>query len=138
MKQKSNFQSYIDRIIYDFENWYEYNDSQRKPIIELLARANLYDYYVNLRCRDSEREYDPIDEYIEKWMNECLIGSEPVVDSLKNKRILGALRQKVEGDKDLIPLRGVSLYKVQIEDEFIQPLEKLQILKPLWKQRRMR
>lgn len=65
-----NFQPYIDRIIYDFENWLEYSDGQRKPIIELFERANLYKYYVNLRCRDSETEYDPIDEYIEKWINE--------------------------------------------------------------------
>jgi hypothetical protein len=65
-----NFQPYIDRIIYDFENWHEYSDGQRKPIIELFERANLYKYYVNLRCRDSEKEYDPIDEYIEKWINE--------------------------------------------------------------------
>jgi len=65
-----NFQPYIDRIIYDFENWHEYSDGQRKPIIELFERANLYKYYVNLRCRDSEKEYDPIDEYIEKWIND--------------------------------------------------------------------
>jgi uncharacterized protein YjbI with pentapeptide repeats len=64
------FQPYIERIIYDFENWPEYSDGQRKPIIELFERADLYKYYVNLRCRDSEREYDPIDEYIEKWINQ--------------------------------------------------------------------
>jgi len=66
----SKFQSYIERVIYDFENWPEYSDGQRKPIIELLERADLYKYYVNLRCRDSEKEYDPIDEYIEKWINQ--------------------------------------------------------------------
>lgn len=65
-----NFESYIDRIVHDFENWHEYSDGQRKPIIELFERANLYKYYVNLRCRDSEKEYDPIDQYIEKWINQ--------------------------------------------------------------------
>ena len=67
--QKPHFQSYVDRIIYDFENWQEYSDGQRKPIIELFERANLYKYYVNLRCRDAEKEYDPIDRYIENWIN---------------------------------------------------------------------
>jgi len=35
-----NFESYIDRVIYDFEHWDEYKDGQRKPIIELFVCAN--------------------------------------------------------------------------------------------------
>lgn len=65
-----NFESYIDRIIYDFEHWDEYKDGQRKPIIELFERANLHKYYVHLRCRDSNNVvYDPIDKYIEDWLS---------------------------------------------------------------------
>jgi len=65
-----NFESYIDRVIYDFEHWDEYKDGQRKPIIELFERANLHKYYVHLRCRDSNGlVYDPIDKYIEDWIS---------------------------------------------------------------------
>ena len=65
-----NFDPYINRIIYDFEHWGEYGDGQRKPIIELFERANLHEYYVLLRCRDSSGViYDPIDKYIEDWIN---------------------------------------------------------------------
>lgn len=64
-----DFESYIDRIIYDFEHWHEYNDNQRKPIIELFNRADLHKTYVNLRCKDSHgKVYDPIDRYIESWL----------------------------------------------------------------------
>lgn len=64
-----NFDTYIDRIIYDFENWDEYGDGQRKPVIELFERANLHKYYVHLRCRDAhDTVYDPIDKYIECWL----------------------------------------------------------------------
>lgn len=65
-----NFDSYVNRIIYDFEHWDEYKDGQRKPIIELFERANLCEYYVHLRCRDSnDVVYDPIDKYIEDWLS---------------------------------------------------------------------
>lgn len=65
-----NLNSYIDKIIYDFENFVEYSDGQRKPIIDLFQRANLYKYYIDLKCRDSNNNiYEPIDKYIEDWLN---------------------------------------------------------------------
>lgn len=61
--------TYIDRIIYDFEHYEEYSDGQRKPIIDLLQRANLYKHYINLRFRDSkDNVYDQVEKYIESWL----------------------------------------------------------------------
>jgi len=62
------------------------------------------------------------------WMEECLIGSRGHVQSLREKRILGAARQRIEGDQDLVPARGVLLFSLRADPEFIEPNEVLQIL----------
>ena len=46
---------------------------------------------------------------------------------MKNKRILGASRKRIEGDKELIPVRGVVLYAIKAERQFIEFDEVLQI-----------
>ncbi len=61
------------------------------------------------------------DKEVEKWMSESLIGSAPVIESLKSKRILGAEREKIEGDDQLVPARGVSLFRLAATPEFIVP-----------------
>jgi type VI secretion system protein ImpJ len=61
------------------------------------------------------------------WIEESLIGSSSKVESMKNKRILGASRTRIEGDKELIPARGVVLFAVKAERQFIEPDEVLQI-----------
>jgi type VI secretion system protein ImpJ len=62
------------------------------------------------------------------WGDECLIGSESVVPSLRDKRIRGAQRQFVEKDQELVPVRGVVLFTLRVDAEFIKPGEQLQIL----------
>jgi len=61
------------------------------------------------------------------WIEDCLMGSGPVIESLKDKRILGATRRRIEGDEDLIPFRGVILVAVDTDPEFIQPNQELQL-----------
>jgi type VI secretion system protein ImpJ len=61
------------------------------------------------------------------WIEESLIGSSSKVESMKNKRILGASRKRIEGDKELIPVRGVLLFAVKAERQFIETDEVLQI-----------
>ncbi len=61
------------------------------------------------------------------WMDDCLIGSQPAIESMKKRRILGASRQRIEGDEELVPVRGVSLFAVTADSEFIQPGKELQI-----------
>jgi len=62
------------------------------------------------------------------WANEALIGSEAIVPALRDKRIRGAVRQFIELDPDLIPARGVLLFSLSAEPEFIKKGEKLQVL----------
>lgn len=62
------------------------------------------------------------------WANEALIGTESIVPALRDKRIRGAARQFIELDPDLIPGRGVVLFSLTPEPEFIKQGEKLQVL----------
>ncbi len=62
------------------------------------------------------------------WGEECLIGSESVLASLRDKRIRGAQRQFVEKDQELVPVRGVILFSLKPDGEFIKPGETLQIV----------
>ena len=62
------------------------------------------------------------------WGEECLIGSESVLASLQHRRIRGAVRQFVEKDQELVPVRGVVLFTLKVEPEFVRAGEQLQIL----------
>ena len=62
------------------------------------------------------------------WGEECVIGSESVTPSLRDRRILGATRKFVEADDTLVPVRGVMLFTLTMSPEFIRPGELLQVL----------
>jgi type VI secretion system protein ImpJ len=61
------------------------------------------------------------------WMEECLIGSDSVIPSMRDRRILGAGRHYVERDEDLVPVRGVVLYAMDYDVEFIKTGQALQV-----------
>lgn len=62
------------------------------------------------------------------WGEECLIGSESLIPSLRDRRIRGAQRAFIEKDQDLLPVRGVLLFSLQPDAEFIKPGERLLVL----------
>lgn len=62
------------------------------------------------------------------WGEKCLIGSDSVLPSIRDRRIRGAQRQFVEKYQDLVPVRGVVLFSLRADSEFIKPGENLQIL----------
>jgi len=62
------------------------------------------------------------------WGEECLIGSESMIGVMRNKRIRGSQREFVEKDQELVPVRGVVLFALRADAEFIKPGEALQIL----------
>jgi type VI secretion system protein ImpJ len=64
------------------------------------------------------------------WGEDCLIGSESIVPSLRDRRIRGAFREFLEKDQELVPVRGVLLFGLRFESEFIRAGERLQILNP--------
>lgn len=55
------------------------------------------------------------------WMEECLIGSEPTLESMKERRILGARRKRIDADDELVPTGGLILYSVESSEEFTRP-----------------
>ena len=61
------------------------------------------------------------------WVEECLIGSQPRMQSMRERRILGAVRQRIDGDTELVPARGVVLFALRADARFIEPNEVLQI-----------
>lgn len=77
---------------------------------------------IGIKAREGLTEKDTLN-----WMEDSLIGSASVIESLKQKRILGAARHRIEGDEDLIPVRGVVLFAVDTDPEFIQPDAELQV-----------
>jgi type VI secretion system protein ImpJ len=77
---------------------------------------------IGVRGRTAMRE-----EEITAWFEESLISSDVNVESLKEKRIRGADREKIEGDAELVPTRGVTLYAVNTDAEFIVPDKKFQV-----------
>jgi len=64
------------------------------------------------------------------WLDKCVIGSESILPSMRERRISGVLRKKIEGNEDLIPLRGVQLFSLIIDSEFVTADEKLCIINP--------
>jgi type VI secretion system protein ImpJ len=62
------------------------------------------------------------------WGEECLIGSESIISSLRDRRIRGAQRQFIEKDGELVPTRGVVLFGLKPDAEFVRPGEIMQIL----------
>lgn len=47
-----DFTGYANRVVYDFENFDEYHDMRRYPVIEYFRWCNLFKYYVDLHAID--------------------------------------------------------------------------------------
>jgi type VI secretion system protein ImpJ len=67
-----------------------------------------------------------------RWMQEARIGVTSVLGSLQERRIRGASRKPVDRDDTLgvFPGRGVQLFHVGVDTEFMRPGEVLEILHP--------
>lgn len=61
------------------------------------------------------------------WVEECLIGSQERMPSMRNRRILGAARRRIEGDGDLVPASGVVMFALEADPEFIETNDILQV-----------
>ncbi|NJL58395.1 MAG: type VI secretion system baseplate subunit TssK [Desulfobacteraceae bacterium] len=67
-----------------------------------------------------------------RWIDESLIGSINIIESVKERRILGAKRHRIDSEGELVPLRGTILLSVQTlppdgAEQFIYPDQVLQI-----------
>lgn len=62
------------------------------------------------------------------WGEQCRIGSESVMRSMRDKRILGAGRQLIQSYESLVPARGVILFGLECDPQFIKPDELLLVV----------
>ncbi len=61
------------------------------------------------------------------WMEGCVIGASSLLQSMRERRVLGAARQYIERDDNLIPARGVMLFTLSADPTYVQPHEPLHI-----------
>lgn len=62
------------------------------------------------------------------WGEQCRVGSESVMRSMRDKRILGASRVFIQSYEALVPARGVILFALDFDPQFIKPDETLQVV----------
>ena len=74
------------------------------------------------------RGQDGMDEdEVEEWVEQSLIGSQDLMPAMRDKRILGARRKRIEREGDLVPANGVLLYSLEADPDFIQSNQILQV-----------
>jgi type VI secretion system protein ImpJ len=62
------------------------------------------------------------------WMEESLIGSRSRIAEMRSLRILGAAREPMAGDADLVPAQGVQLFSLAADPEYIKVDEPLFVI----------
>jgi type VI secretion system protein ImpJ len=67
------------------------------------------------------------EEEVEVWMQQCLIGSQSLIERMRDKRVLGANRQQIDRAGDLVPAGGVLLFTLEPEPELVLPNQILQV-----------
>lgn len=79
---------------------------------------------IGVRARQEQTDADVV-----AWMEGALIGSEPIISTMTDRRLLGAGRRLVERDDGLglTPSRGVALFQIEVDPEFILSNEDLRI-----------
>lgn len=80
---------------------------------------------VGVRARHGMTEQEAI-----AWVEGALIGTESSLPDIEETRVLGAERVQLERERalDLVPTRGVVLFRIEADPEYIAPGERLLIL----------
>lgn len=61
------------------------------------------------------------------WVAASLIAARPKIAGLWDRRVVGTKRKRIEAETDMVPIRGVSLYSLTADPEFVVPGEELEI-----------
>jgi type VI secretion system protein ImpJ len=67
------------------------------------------------------------DDEVEEWIAGSLIGSQGLIQDMRDRRVLGARRQRIEAEGDLVPASGVLLFSLTPDPDFVQPNQVLQV-----------
>lgn len=77
---------------------------------------------LGVRAREGASE-----QQLLEWVDSALIGSLSRIPSLREKRIVGAPRQPLDADRDLVPARGIQLFALTPDPEFVDADEPLEV-----------
>lgn len=64
------------------------------------------------------------------WVGASVIASRSKITPLRDRRVTGASRRQIDAEADLVPPRGVTLYSLSPDSEFVQPGEELVVINP--------
>ena len=62
-----------------------------------------------------------------QWVRKCYIGSDSQMERMQHQRIRGAERARLEGETELVPAQGVSLYSLKPDRRYVLGGETLQV-----------
>jgi type VI secretion system protein ImpJ len=68
------------------------------------------------------------EEDLVAWGRKCCIASAGVMQSVQQKRILGAARRHIQSYESLVPPRGVILFALTNDPEFLKTGEELRVV----------
>ncbi|MGB0672075.1 MAG: type VI secretion system baseplate subunit TssK, partial [Rhodospirillales bacterium] len=70
------------------------------------------------------------DSEVAAWMEDALMGSEPMVPSMEERRVLGPERRRLEREDSLglVPVRGVALIELEADPAYVLADEVLQVI----------
>lgn len=70
------------------------------------------------------------DHDMAQWVGASVIASRSMLLPLRDRRVTGAVRKQIDAEADLVPPRGMTLYSVSPEEEFVKPGEDFVVLNP--------
>jgi len=70
------------------------------------------------------------DQEMSAWVGRSVIASRSMIVPLRDRRVTGATRRQIDADADLVPPRGVTLYTIAPDAEFVHPGEELVVVNP--------
>ena len=70
------------------------------------------------------------DQEMAAWVMASVIAGASKIPALRDHRVMGLRRKRLDSDADLVPPRGMSLYSLPIDAQFIVPGEDLVVMNP--------
>ncbi|RKZ93231.1 MAG: hypothetical protein DRR19_01780 [Candidatus Parabeggiatoa sp. nov. 1] len=65
----NNIDQHLEKLIWQYEHWREVKNSGKAFVIEVMSRANLSDYYVNLYGTDKDRTVWLLDDRLDEFLD---------------------------------------------------------------------
>jgi len=63
-----NITTYLKKVIWQYEHWQEVKDKGEEFLIDVMERANLYEYYVQTYCIDKNGRTKLLDDILEEFL----------------------------------------------------------------------